>query len=130
MKRFSPLDQPSYCDLWVQYVMKRFSPLDQPSYCDLWMQYVMKRFSPLDQPSYCDLWMQYVMKRFSDVGNYLYETSKYANIEMTVVAKNEVNLPTHYHKYGANNHVYISYPRIKWVGNHNQRRKRRDQSRR
>ena len=71
MKRISPLDQPSYCDLWMQYVMKRISPLDQPSYCDLWMQYVMKRFSPLDQPSYCDLWMQYVMKRISD------ETSKW-----------------------------------------------------
>ena len=39
------------------------------------------------------------------LGQYLSETSKYANIEMTMVAK--VNLPTHYQKYGANNHVYF-----------------------
>ena len=31
--------------------------------------------------------MQYVMKRISDLGNYLSETNKYANIEMIMVAK-------------------------------------------
>ena len=41
--------------------------------------------------------MQYVMKRISDLDNYLSETS----------CQNDVNLPTHYHKYGANNHVYF-----------------------
>ena len=37
------------------------------------------------------------MKKFSDLGNYLSETSKYANIEMTMVAK--MNFPTYYHVY-------------------------------
>ena len=37
--------------------------------------------------------MQYVMKRFSDLGNYLSETSKYANIEMTMVAKMKLIYP-------------------------------------
>ena len=50
--------------------------------------------------------MQYVMKRISDLGNYLSETSKYANIEMTMVAKMKLIYPPT-HKYGANNHVYF-----------------------
>ena len=37
--------------------------------------------------------MQYVMKRISDLGNYLSETSKYENIEMTMVAKMKVIYP-------------------------------------
>ena len=63
-------------------------------------------------------------ERFSDLGNYLSETSKHANIEMTIVDKNEVNLPTHYHKYKANNRVYFISQ--KWEGDRNQRRKRRE----
>ena len=42
------------------------------------------------------------------MGNYIPETSKYANIEMTMVAKMKlIYPPTHYQKYGAKNHVYI-----------------------
>ena len=42
------------------------------------------------------------------MGNYLSETSKYANIEMTIVAK--MKLIYHNHKYGVNNHVYFLSP--------------------
>ena len=49
--------------------------------------------------------MQYVMKRFSDLGNYLSETSKYANVEMTMVAKMKLIYPPTIT--GAKNHVYF-----------------------
>ena len=69
------------------------------------------------------------MKRFSDLGNYLSETSKYADIEMTMVAKMKLIYPPTITNMGRTI-MCISSPRIKWVGNHNQRRKRREQSRR
>ena len=37
--------------------------------------------------------MQYVMKRISELGDYLSETSKYANTEMTMVAKMKLIYP-------------------------------------
>ena len=85
----------------------------------------MYTLSPLDQPSYCDLWMQYVMKRFS--ANYLSETSKYANIEMTAVAKMKLIYPLYPLTITnmGRTIMCISSLRFKWVGNHNQRRKRR-----
>ena len=46
--------------------------------------------------------MQCAMKRFSDLGS-KFETSKYANIEMTMVAKMKLIDPP----YAANNHVYF-----------------------
>ena len=74
--------------------------------------------------------MQYVMKRFSDLGNYLPETSKYANIEMTMVAKMKLIYPPPTITNMGRTIMCISSLRIKCVGNHNERRKRRDQSRR
>ena len=69
------------------------------------------------------------MKRISDVGNYLSETSKYANIEMTIVAKMKLIYPPTITNMGRTI-MCISSARVKWVGNHNQRRKRQEQSRR
>ena len=69
------------------------------------------------------------MKGISDLGNYLSETSKYANIEMTMVAKMKLIYPPTMTNMGRTI-MCISYPRIKWVGNHNQIRKRREQFRR
>ena len=76
-----------------------------------------------------DLWMQYVMERFSDLGSYLSETSKYENIEMTMVAKMKLIYPPTITNMGQTI-MCISSPRIKWVGNQNQRRSRREQSKR
>ena len=46
------------------------------------------------------------MKRISDLGDYLSETSKYANIEITMVAKMKLIYPPTITN-GANNHVYF-----------------------
>ena len=73
--------------------------------------------------------MQYVMKMISDLGNYQSETSKYANIEMAMVAEMKLIYPPTITNMGLTI-MCISYPRIKWVENHTQRRKRREQSRR
>ena len=59
----------------------------------------------------------------------LSETSKYENIEMTMVAKMKLIYPPTITNMGRTI-MCISYPMIKWVGNRNQRRKRREQSRR
>ena len=58
------------------------------------------------------------MKRFSDMANYLSETSKYANIEMTMVAKMKLIYPPTVTNKGRTI-MCISSPRIKWVRNHN-----------